>query len=283
MGTYKYVVCDVFTSTPLTGNQLAVFTSTDAMSPATMQALAREMSFSETTFVGRPQAGGHAKVRIFTPRRELPFAGHPTLGTAVVLGEPMQLSEIRLETGAGIVPVTLERDGPRVVFGWMKQPLPVPLAFDGETALLAALGVRASTLPVLAYSNGVEHVFVSVPSEEDVATVAPDFARLATVFSGGIVVFAASGKQVRARVFVPGAGILEDAATGSAAGPLAWHLARHGSIEFGDHITIQQGREMNRPSTLYARVLGTAEAATSVEVGGGVVVVARGEFRLPLG
>src|ERR687885_1082982 len=124
MPTLRYVVCDVFTDTPLTGNQLAVFTDARGLNDERMQALARELKFSESTFVFPPEEGGHAKMRIFTPAAEIPFAGHPTLGTAFVLAAPLQLPEIRLETGSGIVPVRLEREQDRIVFGRMDQPLP---------------------------------------------------------------------------------------------------------------------------------------------------------------
>src|SRR5947209_14608839 len=122
MPTLRYVVADVFTDTPLTGNQLAVFTDGRDVDDATMQKLAREMNFSETVFVLPPVVGGHARIRLFTPATELPFAGHPVLGSAFVLGGPMQLGEIRLETGSGVIPVTLEREGARIVFGRMSQP-----------------------------------------------------------------------------------------------------------------------------------------------------------------
>src|SRR4029079_162568 len=130
MTSFRYVIADVFTDAPLTGNQLAVFTDAREIPEEMLQSLAREMSFSETVFVYPPEAGGHVKMRIFTPSVELPFAGHPTLGTAFVLAGPLQLVEIRLETGRGIVPVRLEREGARISFGWMEQPLPdrAPLA-----------------------------------------------------------------------------------------------------------------------------------------------------------
>src|SRR3982750_3745005 len=112
MPSFRYVVADVFTDTPLTGNQLAVFTDARELDSQTMQALARETNFSETVFVLPGEAGGHARIRIFTPGSEIPFAGHPTLGTAFVLAGPLSAEEIRLETGRGIVPVRLEREGP---------------------------------------------------------------------------------------------------------------------------------------------------------------------------
>ena len=125
MQTFRYVVADVFTDTPLAGNQLAVFTDARALDDETMQALALEIGFSETVFVHAPENGGNVKIRIFTPTFELPFAGHPTLGTAFVLGAPLQLDVITLETGRGNVPVRLERDeSGRIVFGRMEQPVP---------------------------------------------------------------------------------------------------------------------------------------------------------------
>src|SRR5512142_2458084 len=124
MPGFRYVVCDVFTDTPLAGNQLAVFTDAREIPEDDLQRLAREMNFSETVFVFPPESDGHVRMRIFTPSVELPFAGHPTLGTAFVLAGPLQLVEIRLETGRGTVPVRLEREGARITFGWMEQPLP---------------------------------------------------------------------------------------------------------------------------------------------------------------
>lgn len=280
MHTLRYVVCDVFTDRPLAGNQLAVFTNATGLGERTMLALAREMAFSESVFVLRPSQGGHARIRIFTPSRELPFAGHPTLGAAFVLGQPMQTSVIRLETGTGIVPVVLEREGARVVFGWMTQPLPRHEPFAETKALFAALGVAGSQLPVERYQLGPSHVFVALGSREAVAAVRPDHAALARVCDAGINVFASEGLRAKTRVFAPAHGVMADAATGSAAGPLAVHLARHGRIGFGDELVIEQGEELGRPSTLYARAHGSVHALERVEVGGSAVVVAHGEFRL---
>jgi trans-2,3-dihydro-3-hydroxyanthranilate isomerase len=279
--TFRYVVADVFTDTPLTGNQLAVFTDARELDAATMQLLARELKFSESVFVLPAEGDGHARIRIFTPESELPFAGHPTLGCAFVLAAPLQLDVIRLETGAGVVPVALEREGPKIVFGRMEQPLPAVEPYADEAALLAALGVERSELPVEIYDNGMRNVYVALRSEDDVASLRPDLARLADLDAViGFNCFAGSGRRWKTRMFAPGAGVAEDPATGSAAGPLAAHLARHGRIAFGDEIEISQGAEIRRPSTLYARVDGTGDRIERVEVGGSAVVVARGEFRL---
>jgi trans-2,3-dihydro-3-hydroxyanthranilate isomerase len=281
MRTYRYVVADVFTDRPLTGNQLAVFTDARELDEETMQALALEVGFSETVFVMPPQADGHVRVRIFTPRAELPFAGHPTLGTAFVLGAPLQLGEIRLETGAGTVPVVLERDeAGRIVFGRMSQPVPTVQSVASPDVLLDALGVERAVVPVELYDNGLTHVFVGLDSEEAVAALRPDLRPLAACEAVGINCFAGSGARWKTRMFAPGVGVGEDAATGSAAGPLACHLARHGLVEWGTEIEISQGAEIGRPSTLYARAEGNDEQIDSVEVGGAAVVVARGEFKL---
>ncbi len=281
MSSFRYVVADVFTDTPLEGNQLGVFTDAREIPENLLQPLARELNFSETVFVLPKERDGHVRIRIFTPTVEVPFAGHPTLGSAFVLAGPLQLDVIRLETGSGTVPVRLERDGPRIVFGRMDQPLPTVASYAQERELLDALGVEASELPVEVYDNGIAHVFVCLPSFEDVGALEPDLARLARLPAAlGVNCFAGENGRWKTRMFAPGGGVAEDPATGSAAGPLAYHLARHGRIGFGNEIEISQGAEVGRPSTLHARVDGSLEQLERVEVGGSAVVVARGEFRL---
>jgi trans-2,3-dihydro-3-hydroxyanthranilate isomerase len=276
--TFRYVVCDVFTDEPLTGNQLAVFTDAREIDEEQLQSLAREMAFSETAFVYPPEADGHVRIRIFTPSNELPFAGHPTLGSAFVLAAPLQLGEIRLETGVGTVPVVLEREGAKIVFGWMTQPVPTWRPYERADELLGVLGVE-SELPVDWYDLGPSHVYVALGSAEQVAGLRPDFGRLVD-FDSGVNCFAPLDGRWKTRMFAPGSGVAEDPATGSAAGPLAVHLLRYGRIASADEIEIEQGAELNRPSRLYARVVGTTERIERVDVGGSAVVVARGEFRL---
>jgi trans-2,3-dihydro-3-hydroxyanthranilate isomerase len=278
----RYVIADVFTDTPLAGNPVAVFTDGREVETETMQKLARETNLSETVFVLLAESGGHARIRIFTPVQEIPFAGHPTLGTAFVLAMPLQLTEIRLETGAGIVPVALEREGARIVFGWMEQPLPTVQPYAAEAKLLDAIGVERSELPVEVYDNGIQHVYVTLGSEEEVAALRPDVGKLGDLPGVlGINCIAGEGARWKTRMFAPAGGVPEDPATGSAAGPLALHVARHGRIGFGEEIEISQGAEIGRPSTLHARVDGSSDRVERVAVGGSAVIVARGEFRLP--
>jgi len=275
VGSFRFVVADVFTDVPFAGNQLAVFTDAREIPEERLQPLAREINFSETVFVYPAAGEGHARIRIFTPTLELPFAGHPVLGTAFVLGGPLQLDELGLETGRGVVPVRLERDGSRIVFGWMRQPAPSIEPFAQADELLETLGLE-SELPVEAYDNGVPHVYVALRDEAAVASLRPDFGRLAALVEHGVNCFAGSGSRWKTRMFAPRFAVAEDPATGSAAGPLALHLARHGLIGFGDEIEIRQGAEIGRPSTLHA----VARSPEEIEVGGSAVVVARGEFRL---
>jgi trans-2,3-dihydro-3-hydroxyanthranilate isomerase len=278
----RYVVCDVFTDTPLAGNQLAVFTDARDLDPPTMQALAKEMAFSETVFVLSPTVDeADARIRIFTPATELPFAGHPTLGSAFVLGAPLQRVVLRLETGVGIVPVELEREGPRIVFGWMDQPLPGWEPVPNADAILAAVGVTRSELPVERYDLGPGHVYLALASPEQVAGLRPDVRALVEATTDGVNCFARDGARWKTRMFAPADGVVEDPATGSAAGPLAVHLARHGWIDYGEEIEISQGVELGRASTLHAVAEGSAERLERVRVGGAAGTVARGEFTLP--
>jgi trans-2,3-dihydro-3-hydroxyanthranilate isomerase len=275
-GSFRYVVCDVFTDVPLAGNQVAVFTDARELSEERLHALAREVNFSETVFVYPAAADGHVRIRIFTPTDELPFAGHPVLGAAFVLAGPLQLIEIRLETEAGTVPVRLEREGARIAFGRMEQPPTTWEPYSRADDLLGLLRVERPRLPVELYRQGPGHVLVELGSAEEVAALRPDPRALAALLPHGTVCFARAGAAWKARAFLPAIGIDEDPATGSAAGPLALHLARHGRIPFGEEIEIRQGAEVGRPSTLYA----VAHSELRVEVGGPAVVVARGEFRL---
>jgi trans-2,3-dihydro-3-hydroxyanthranilate isomerase len=277
----RYFVVDVFTDRPLEGNQLAVFTDSQTLRPQQMQLLAREMSFSESVFVLPGEGVADARVRIFTPRRELPFAGHPVLGCAFVVGARLERTTVQLETGLGLIPIELERTNGRISFGRMRQVIPKWRAYEREGELLAALGVERSSLPVEAYRNGPLHVYVGLESADAVSGLRPDFTALAELGEVAANTFAGGGTRWKTRMFAPGGGVFEDPATGSAAGPLAIHLARHGRIAFGHEIEIRQGAEIGRPSVLYARVQGSRNQIDGVEVGGSAVIVAEGEFRLP--
>ena len=218
------------------------------------------------------------RIRIFNPRAEMPFAGHPTLGAAFVLGAPLQLGVLELETGAGIVPVALERDqSGRIVFGRMQQPVPSVVPVGDPAVVLQALGVERATLPIELYDNGARHIVVALVDEAAVVALRPDAAAIAALRVTGVNCVAGDGLRWKTRMFWAHG---EDPATGSAAGPIACHLARHGRIAWGDEIVLTQGAEIGRPSVLHARADGGGGLIDAVEVGGSAVVVARGEFRL---
>jgi trans-2,3-dihydro-3-hydroxyanthranilate isomerase len=278
--THDYYVLDVFTDAPLAGNQLAVFTDGSPFDPVTMQRIARELALSETVFLLEPQHGGDARMRIFTPTIELPFAGHPTLGTAVLLGTACGKDQLQLETAGGVIPVTLERAGGAVVAGWMEQPIPTVELYEHGDELLAALGVGTAQCPIEAYTNGPVIACVVLDDEAAVAALRPDQSALTALGFACFSCVAGSGTSWKTRMFGPAFGVPEDPATGGAAGPLALHLARHALIDFGTEIEISQGAEIGRPSLLRARVDGSAAQVERVAVGGAAVIVARGSFRL---
>jgi trans-2,3-dihydro-3-hydroxyanthranilate isomerase len=275
---HTYVVVDAFGQEPLTGNPVAVYFEADDLSGEQMQRIAREMNLSETTFVLRPQQEGHdAHVRIFTPVNELPFAGHPLLGTAIALGDRVTDSDrLLIETAMGPVPFELRRAGGKVVQVSMRQPVPTWEPFDRADELLEALGVKDATLPVEAYRNGPRHVLVGLESVEALSKLSPDHRALAGFPDMAANCFAGEASEWRNRMFSPAYGVVEDAATGSAAGPIAVHLARHGRIPYGQRIQILQGVEIGRPSPMEALAHGTGDHVTSVEVSGRGVLTIEG-------
>jgi trans-2,3-dihydro-3-hydroxyanthranilate isomerase len=279
MRSLPYVICDVFTDQALAGNPLAVFTDARGLDVETMQQLALELNLSESTFVFPPERDGHAKVRIFMPSKELPFAGHPTLGTGFILAQASGSKEVHLEFAIGTVRVTFETISERNGFGWMRQPTPSIHAYDFKEALLVALGITESLLPMEVYTNGPSHVYVGLGSHDAVASLQPDFGALAMLSQCGVSTFHFDGQRCTSRYFAANAGVNEDAATGSAAGPLALHLIRHGLLQEGRDLVIEQGKQMRRPSKLVARVT-SATTTPVIDVGGSVVIVAIGEFSI---
>ena len=281
--SFRYNLVDVFTDVPLAGNPLAVFTRADGLSSATMQAVAREMNLSETVFFFPPELGGHARLRIFTPRVELPFAGHPILGSAWVLGQPIELPTLRLETNVGMVTVDLYREGGVLDLARMTQPLPVFRPTDVGVALYEALGYSGpheQLLSVVHAHNGPEHLLVELPSRETIQALTPDLQALARLNPGGTYVFAQEGTHCFARYFAPALGVSEDPATGSAAGPLGAYLVRAGRLPSEATLTVFQGEVMHRPSTLLVEAKVEGEQLVRVTVAGRAVVLARGELLL---
>jgi trans-2,3-dihydro-3-hydroxyanthranilate isomerase len=277
---HPYEILDVFTDTPLQGNALAVFTEAEQLPSRLMQAVARELHLSETVFLLPGDGDCDAQLRIFTPTLELPFAGHPTLGAAFVVGALNELDTVRLRTAAGIIEVRLTRDDTgAIVFGEMDQPIPTVEPFEQPELLLRALGVEGADLPIEVYTNGPSHVLVGLARTAAVEQLTPDHTALAKLGEFGFNTFSASGERAyRTRMF--GLAVGEDPATGSAAGPIAVHLLRHGRLGSGETIELRQGVEIHRPSTLYATAVGSCEQLLAVRVGGSAVRVAHGHYHL---
>jgi trans-2,3-dihydro-3-hydroxyanthranilate isomerase len=298
----QYRIVDVFTDRMFGGNPLAVFLDGRGLSETEMQALAREMNLSETTFVLPPDdPANDFRVRIFTPGRELPMAGHPTIGTAFVLAREKMLRAgggtltIRLEEKVGLIPVRLEmKDGvPNKI--WMTQPRPTSgPVFPNATAVAEMLGIDPADirndLPIEVVSCGMPFLFVPV---RDLATMKRlsfnrDLSRraLESLEVSEVFVFALevenAGSTVHSRMFAPELGVPEDPATGGASGPLGSYLVRYGvvSAEPTASIVSEQGIEMGRPSFIHIEITQEANEITEVKVGGQTVFVGGGEIEL---
>ncbi len=280
MSTRKFMTADVFTTSPLSGNPVAVFTDAKGMTTTEMQKVAQEMNLSETTFILPPKKDGDFHVRIFTPVNELPFAGHPTLGTAIVMGQAYPKQQLKLETAMGTINFDLQcTEEGDVTAATMQQPIPTWELYEHQERLLEGLSLESSMLPVEIYRNGPRHVYVGLPSVEALSAVKPDLRILAEFPDVAVNCFSRDADHWRMRMFSPAYGVTEDAATGSAAGPLALHLARHGKSPFNRWIEIWQGVEMGRHSKMRAIVKGSAEKIDAIHVSGSAVIVQRGELR----
>jgi len=295
--TYEFVQLDVFTRTPLTGNPLAVFSDARGLTDQQMQALAREMNLSETTFIlpREPQVEAQKgkRVRIFTVEEELPFAGHPTLGTALYLYNTATSrgDEIVLDLNVGKIDVRFSTDSNsrsnRVagdVFGEMRQRDPefgpilprdkIASAFEGDASEIA------SEWPSQIVSTGLPFAIVPIRESKTLANLKPDLVRADALLEGTGARFCyfisperGGWREVRARMFFYGG---EDPATGSAAGCAVGWMLRHGLAKSDEQILIHQGVEARRPSEIFVRATREGEKVTNVRVGGYAVEVLRG-------
>ncbi|HMD49409.1 MAG TPA: PhzF family phenazine biosynthesis protein [Bryobacteraceae bacterium] len=291
--SYKYRVVDVFSEEPLLGNQLGVFPDSLSLDTATMQKIAKELNVAETVFLGpatRPDCA--AAVRIFTPGREMPFAGHPTVGASFVLRElgvvAKDVARFALEEKIGPVPVRVETgNGGRPLIWLTTPPIRVGSAIDA-TACAHALGLDASELlgkPPEIVSAGNPGVFIALKNKEAVDRASLDLnaARKLTDESIFIFLFAPTREGAYSRMFAPDHGVAEDPATGSATGPLAAYMMRHGLMSSADgtRAISEQGTKMGRRSILHILVHG-ANGANGIEVGGYVTPVIEGVLTIQL-
>jgi trans-2,3-dihydro-3-hydroxyanthranilate isomerase len=304
MRRLHYHLVDVFTDRAFGGNPLAVVTNGRGVDDATMQAVAKEFNLSETTFVLPPDDPRHDwRVRIFTPARELPMAGHPTVGTAFVLARehliPRAGREVSVvfEEGVGPVPVRVEFENGEPSFAEMSQPLPTfGPRLDDRRAVASMLSLEESDiepdLPVEVVSCGVPFVYVPLRSLDAARRARPraDLIERASQEHGvppEVFVFTRETEgaysTVHSRMFAPGMGITEDPATGAASGPLGCYLVRYGLVK-GDpaaEVVSEQGLEMGRPSYVRIRIEGRGDEITSVKVGGQCHFIGEGFIELP--
>lgn len=290
---FDFIQFDVFTSTALEGNQLAVFTDARGLSDDVMQSLAREMNLSETTYIlprdAATERSEGVRVRIFTVAEELPFAGHPTLGTGFALRGTSGAPEVTLHLNVGKVPVRFEDAPGKPSFGEMTQKDPVfGPTHDRETVVRAA-GLRDGdidpSLPIQTVSTGVPFTIVPLRGLDVIRNLTPDLKSSAEYLerAGGKFFYFVSRETVdrdarlHARMlFYNG----EDPATGSAAGCASAWMVKHGVAKSDERVLIEQGMEMHRPSRIFVRASREDDGVVNVRVGGNVVEVLRGEVSL---
>ena len=295
MGKMQFYIVDVFAEEKYAGNQLAVFRSGKALSDTEMQRIAREMNFSETTFVlSETRRDGGFDVRIFTPGEEVPFAGHPTLGTAHIIRTEIlskkNVSEIKLNLKAGQIPVSFSDSLGQATICWMRQMEPVFGETISAKIIAAVLNLNPGDIddrfPIEEVSTGLPHILVPLRSLESLKRVRVNkdkyFEFIKNRWAKPILIFCAephnSQNDISVRMFADCFGIPEDPATGSGNGCLAGYLVRHrywGEDEID--IRSEQGYEIGRPSLLFLRAK-EKSGQISISVGGNAITIAKGEF-----
>ncbi len=291
-----FTTLDVFTDERFCGNPLAVVGESDGLHGARMQAIAREFGLPETVFVFPPADPAHtAHLRIFTPATELPFAGHPTVGTAALIALSRQSGkpqELILEEQIGLVRCQVTPNGEDLAHVRFTLPvLPRRLEWKPETTVVAgALGISPADIASEwfapeKWSAGIDMCMVPINNDRALASAAPDLSKWEDAFGDSgpraVYLFSPQGKlpakSIHARMFAPLLGIREDPATGSAAAALAGWLTAHAGLGAGAHsVTIEQGREMGRPSTIELELQTESGKLTGAAIGGHAVIVSRG-------
>jgi len=291
-----YLLLDVFTREPLKGNQLAVVCKADGLLDGEMQAIAREFNLSETVFIQKPQGERNsASLRIFTPQVELPFAGHPTVGAAVVLGLQNKVSAVRIEEKIGLITALFEKADKCSGEARFSLPrLPARVAsLDDLGAIAQALGVQESEIGCGPYqpavfSAGVEFHLVPVRDSSVLARIKLDMSQWTQTFPHGrnsVYIFTQTPDEpdndLAARMFAPGMGLAEDPGTGSAAAALIGLLSEHAQIGTGQiDLVLRQGHEMGRPCRITLQLRKDHDVLVHGGIGGHAVIVGEGVLDL---
>jgi trans-2,3-dihydro-3-hydroxyanthranilate isomerase len=300
--TLKFYQADVFTGQPFGGNPVAVFPNAQGLTDFELQQIAREMNLSETVFVLPPtDEAAVVRLRIFTPTQEIPFAGHPVLGTFYVLAQlgliavADGVTRVMQECNIGLFPVEIHAREGQITRVVMTQPKPLFLGSMDETEdlfhIAKALGLPKYQIvdtkaPVMVVSTGLPVVIVPVRALTAVRSIEPDASAIVDMCerfgTNGILVYTTMTVEdhatVHTRMFAPAIGILEDPATGSASGAMGAYLVHNGLVEVGPltEIIIEQGYEIGRPSRILVQVESDDDAIQTVKVGGQVVMVVEG-------
>ena len=299
MSKYEYYICDVFTQQKFSGNQLAVITDAEGLSDHDMQNIAREFNFSESTFVFPSEKENTRKVRIFTPRSEVPFAGHPNIGTAFILAETgifgdfAQSIDVVFEEKAGNVPIKINKDHCGYIWCELSAPAPLSLGKVATVDLASeVLSIEAGDINVTTHypqvaSVGLPFLFVELQSLEALSQAQIDLTKLQRLLQEGfpsyIHIYCRDVKDfdIRCRMFAPLDGVPEDPATGSANAALIAllsHCDQRSDLE--DKWKISQGSEIGRPSVLHGRAQKIGGTGTEVNLGGYSVMVCKGTISI---
>ena len=296
---YRYFVCDVFTTQMFSGNQLAVLPEAQGLSEIQMQNIAKEFNFSETTFVFPPEAGQTKKVRIYTPNTEVPFAGHPNIGTAFILakdgafGTFDTVKEVVFEEKAGLVPVKIKKDESGYIWCELSAPEILSIGDPVSKSLVASVltlnesEILTTTHPPQVASVGLPFLFVEISSVNSLIRAQIDVGKLESLIEEAGVSYIhfycrdVENFDIKARMFAPLDGVSEDPATGSANGALIGLLSQYENIDDSDkNWTISQGTEIGRPSVLYGRTQKQKGKVIGVWIGGHSVLVSEGILKL---
>ena len=296
---YRYFICDVFTDEKFSGNQLAVFPEAQGLSEWQMQRIAKEFNFSETTFVFPSEFGHTRKVRIYTPNTEVPFAGHPNIGTAFALAQSGEFGNIGqglqvvFEEKAGLVPVKIQRKPTGDIWCELSAPEPLSIGASVSISLVASvlsldeLEILTSIHPPQVASVGLPFLFVEISSVTSLLKAQIDVGKLEFLVAKAGVSYIhlycrnVENFDIKARMFAPLDGVFEDPATGSANCALIGLLSQYGSPDnSNENWTISQGAEIGRPSVLYGRTQKQDGKVIGVWIGGNSVLVSEGILKI---
>ncbi|WP_027250747.1 PhzF family phenazine biosynthesis protein [Photobacterium halotolerans] len=266
----EYGVFNAFTHSPISGNPVAVFYESEQLSASFMQSIASQLQLSETTFLHTSHDKKNVEVRIFTPVNELPFAGHPLMGTAAAYARKYNVNDFVFHTKKGPASVSVKHISDDVSEVEMTVPLATSQPFSEKDKLLKALGLEGSELPIEMYDAGARHVLVSVSDKSVLHQIKPNHTALEAFENMAINCFCWDGDSIENRMFSPAYGVKEDAGTGSVVWPIAQHLVQYGQFSLNKKLMILQGTQLSRQSEMYGEIKSDQGIGTHAILSGNV-------------